>query len=57
MWTTAVNVEQGSKDDVYDNDDDKDKAYLMHHKIMHLFKTLLEEHVLCGIQWDELRTD
>jgi hypothetical protein len=26
----------------------------MHHKMLHCFKILLEEHVLCGIKWDEL---
>jgi hypothetical protein len=54
MWTTAVNVEQSSNEDIYGNDDDEDKADLVHHTMIHLFKTLLEEYVLCGIRWDEL---
>ena len=53
MWTTAVYVEQGSNEDIMINDDDEDKAYLVHHKMTHLFKPLLEEYVLCGIKWDE----
>jgi hypothetical protein len=38
-----VNVEQGSNKDMYDSDDNKDKTDLVHHKMAHLFKTLLEE--------------
>jgi hypothetical protein len=45
-----VYVEQGSTEDIYDNDDGDDKADLMHHKMLHCFKILLEEHVLCGIK-------
>jgi hypothetical protein len=36
MWTTAVNVDQGNNEDIYDNEDDADKADLVLHKIMHL---------------------
>jgi hypothetical protein len=45
-----MNIEQDSNEDICDNDDDEDKADLVHHKMMHLFKTLLEEHGLCGIK-------
>jgi hypothetical protein len=45
-----VNVEQGSNEAIYGNDDDEDKGDLVYHKMMHLFKTLLEEYVLCGIR-------
>lgn len=54
MRSAATNVEQGSYEDIYDNDDDEDKADLVHRKMTHLFKPLLEEYVLCGIKWDEL---
>jgi capsid protein len=58
MWTTAVYVEQGSNEDIMINDDDdyyyEYKSYLVHYKMTHLFKTLLEEYVLSGIVCDEL---
>jgi len=31
MWTITVNVAQGSNEDICDNDDDEDKADLVHH--------------------------
>jgi hypothetical protein len=55
MWTTALYVEKGNNEDIMINDDDDEyKSYLVHYKMTHLFKTLLEVYVLCGIKCDEL---
>jgi hypothetical protein len=54
VWTTALNFEQGSNEDIYGDDDDKDKGDLVYQTMIHLFKTVLEEYVLCGIRWAQL---